>query len=81
MMYLKPGTRVLLISKKLTIKGIVISHDDDSDTQIANIEECLLIETPVGIKYSFCGNGGLRPRAKSLRKYGKFYAKVDFEIK
>lgn len=78
-MFFKEGVRVKLVSKRLTIKGVVISHDDDSDTQIGNIEEYLKIKADNGTVYMFQGNGSLRPRAKSLRKYGHFYAVQDME--
>jgi hypothetical protein len=72
------GTRVILKASHLEIRGTVVSHVDDGDTQIANIEEFLTIRTDAGMLYTFQGHDDcLRPRAKTLRKYGRFYAKKD----
>jgi len=74
-LFYKTGTRVQLVGKGIVLTGTVLLHDDDSNTQIGNVEECITIKTDDGKVYTFQGKDALRPRAKSLRKYGHFYIK------
>lgn len=73
------GDKVILKSKKITLHGVVLSHTDDSDSQIANIEEYLTIRTDDNKVYSFQGKDSLRPKAKSLQKCGRFHAYLEEE--
>jgi hypothetical protein len=75
--YFKCGDKVIFYKNKshLVVFGEIISHDDDSDEYIANVEEWIKIKTHIGDLAARGRHGNFCFTGKSLRRFGNFKVK------